>query len=124
MERHSARAVYLIRDHNPFHDKQNKYRPVFRLKTKSTFWKVKNFGKSSTSRYVFLPYVNDVIQEDADKLDIGIVSSFFRVRPKESDLLGMLKTHEKYTAELNESQKSGKSRTKSFEGTVSKLFET
>ena len=29
MERHSARAVYLIRDHNPFHDKQNKYRKVY-----------------------------------------------------------------------------------------------
>ena len=36
----------------------------------------------------------------------------------------MLKTHEKYTAELNESQKSGKSRTKSFEGSVSKLNPT
>ena len=102
MEKHAARAVYLIRDHNPLHDRQNKY--------------------SSTSRYIFLPFVNTVIQEDAEN-KIGIVSSFFRlgVEPKDSDLDGMLKTHGKYTLELNESQKI-KRNSKSFEDSEDQLI--
>jgi len=101
MEKHAARAVYLIRDHNPLHDRQNKY--------------------SSTSRYIFLPFVNTVIQEDAENA-IGIVSSFLK-EPKDSDLDGMLKTHGKYTLELNESQKMTKRNNKaSFEEAEDQLI--
>ena len=53
IEKQDAKAVYFVRDHN--HDRQN---------------------YSSHCRYVFLPFVEDVIKEDASRDPIGIVSQF------------------------------------------------
>ena len=102
IEKVNAKAVYLVRDHNP----------------------PNSSPKSSTSRYIFQPFIASQIEEDALKR-VGIVSAYLHSseNPDIEPLENLKRVHEDYLTKLKDKldrAKVEKDKTKDFDARKNK----